>query len=110
MTTTQARLAETIETFYGAADRTSDGAMASHAFKSAVEELDSGIQRELVRGSVFCDCFSFCVDFSSGAGYSLSRDYHGAPREDERLFPCRQRAYHEAEQEGETFPPRFPSD
>ncbi|KAJ8588541.1 BAR-domain-containing protein [Rhizopogon salebrosus TDB-379] len=33
--------------FYGAADRTSDGAMASHAFKSAVEELDSGIQREL---------------------------------------------------------------
>jgi hypothetical protein len=49
MTTTQARLAETIETFYGAADRTSDGAMASHAFKSAVEELDSGIQRELVR-------------------------------------------------------------
>ncbi|OJA20087.1 hypothetical protein AZE42_02490 [Rhizopogon vesiculosus] len=47
MTTTQARLAETIEIFYGAADRTSDGAMASHAFKSAVEELDSGIQREL---------------------------------------------------------------
>jgi amphiphysin len=47
MTTTQARLAETMETFYGAADRTSDGAMASHAFKSAVEELDGGIQREL---------------------------------------------------------------
>ncbi|KAG2043319.1 hypothetical protein BDR03DRAFT_886785 [Suillus americanus] len=47
MTTTQARLAETIETFYGAADRTSDGAMASHAFTSAVEELDGGIQREL---------------------------------------------------------------
>jgi amphiphysin len=53
MTTTQARLAETMETFYGAADRTSDGAMASHAFKSAVEELDGGVQRELV-----CDtCF-----------------------------------------------------
>ncbi|KAG2342796.1 BAR-domain-containing protein [Suillus weaverae] len=47
MTTTQARLAETVETFYGAADRTSDGAMASHAFTSAVEELDGGIQREL---------------------------------------------------------------
>jgi len=50
LTATQARLAETIETFYGAADRTSDGAMASHAFKSAVEELDGGMQRELVCG------------------------------------------------------------
>ncbi|KAH7913470.1 hypothetical protein BJ138DRAFT_1146051 [Hygrophoropsis aurantiaca] len=47
MTAAQARLAETIETFYGASDRTSDGAMASHAFKSAVEDLDGGIQREL---------------------------------------------------------------
>ncbi|KAH7927540.1 BAR-domain-containing protein [Leucogyrophana mollusca] len=47
MTAAQARLAETIETFYGAADRTSDGAMAGHAFKSAVEDLDGGIQREL---------------------------------------------------------------
>jgi hypothetical protein len=54
MTTTQARLAETVETFYGAADRTSDGAMASHAFTSAVEELDSGIQRELVSDTCFC--------------------------------------------------------
>ncbi|KAF9227197.1 BAR-domain-containing protein [Gyrodon lividus] len=47
MTAAQARLAETIETFYGASDRTSDGAMAGHAFKSAVEDLDGSIQREL---------------------------------------------------------------
>ncbi|KIJ68112.1 hypothetical protein HYDPIDRAFT_173776 [Hydnomerulius pinastri MD-312] len=47
MTAAQARLAETIETFYGAADRTSDGAMAGHAFKSAVDDLDGGIQREM---------------------------------------------------------------
>ncbi|KAG2366256.1 hypothetical protein BDR07DRAFT_1470141 [Suillus spraguei] len=68
MTTTQARLAETIETFYGAADRTSDGAMASHAFKSAVEELDGGIQRELARRS-------------------LSYNHHGTPRKMNAYFP-----------------------
>lgn len=49
MTAAQARLADTIETFYSASDRTSDGAMASHAFKSAVEDLDNSIQREMVR-------------------------------------------------------------
>ena len=47
MTSAQCRLAETIQTFYGASDRTSDGAMASHAFKSAVEDMDNGVQREL---------------------------------------------------------------
>lgn len=50
MTSAQARLADTIETFYNASDRTSDGAMAGHAFKSAVEELDNSVQREMVRG------------------------------------------------------------
>ena len=52
MTSAQARLAETIEVFYGAADRTSDGAMAGHAFKSAVEDLDNSVQREMVRARV----------------------------------------------------------
>ncbi|KAL4078314.1 hypothetical protein V8B97DRAFT_1248204 [Scleroderma yunnanense] len=47
MTSAQARLAETIESFYGAADCTSDGAMAGHAFKGAVQELDTSVQREL---------------------------------------------------------------
>ncbi|KAI6134618.1 hypothetical protein EDD17DRAFT_1753547 [Pisolithus thermaeus] len=47
MTAAQARLAETIESFYGAADRTSDSAMASHAFKNAVQDLDASVQREL---------------------------------------------------------------
>lgn len=49
MTSAQARLAETIETFYGAADATSEGAMAGHAYKASVDDLDSGIARELVR-------------------------------------------------------------
>lgn len=58
MTSAQARLAESIETFYGASDRTSDGAMAGHAFKSAVEELDNSAQREMV-----------CHDFFVRTGY-----------------------------------------
>ena len=49
MTAAQARLADTIDVFYGAADKTSEGAMAAHAYKRAVEELDTGIGRELVR-------------------------------------------------------------
>lgn len=49
MSATQARLADTIDVFYGAADKTSEGAMAANAYKRSVEELDSGIGRELVR-------------------------------------------------------------
>lgn len=48
MSAAQTRIAETIETFYGAADRSSDGAMASHAYKRSVDDMDGGFQRELV--------------------------------------------------------------
>lgn len=50
MTAAQARLAGTIDTFYSAADRNSDGAMAGHAYKRSVEELDGAITREFVSG------------------------------------------------------------
>ncbi|WRT67371.1 uncharacterized protein IL334_004342 [Kwoniella shivajii] len=46
MAAAQSRIAETISLFYSA-DRTSDGAMAGHAYKSAVDELDAGVGREL---------------------------------------------------------------
>jgi amphiphysin len=49
MTAAQAKIAETIEVFYGAADRGSEGAMAGHAYKRSVDDLDSGLTRELVR-------------------------------------------------------------
>ena len=49
MSSAQLRLAETIDSFYGASERSSDSAMAAHAYKRSVEELDSGISRELVR-------------------------------------------------------------
>jgi len=48
MTATQARIADTIEIFYGAADRNSDSGMAGHAYKRSVDELDSSFTRELV--------------------------------------------------------------
>lgn len=44
----QTRLSDHVDVFYGATDRTSDGAMAAHAYKRSVEELDTGIARELV--------------------------------------------------------------
>ncbi|KAJ2931505.1 hypothetical protein H1R20_g5640, partial [Candolleomyces eurysporus] len=47
MTAAQARIAETIEVFYGTADRGSEGAMAGHAYKRSVDDLDSGLTREL---------------------------------------------------------------
>jgi hypothetical protein len=49
MSSAQLRLAETIDTFYGASDRTSESAMAANAYRRSVEELDAGIGRELVR-------------------------------------------------------------
>jgi len=46
MTAAQARLASTIDTFYGAAESGSEGAMAGHAYKRAVDDLDNSINRE----------------------------------------------------------------
>lgn len=48
MAGSQARIADTIDKFYGAADRTSEGAMAANAYKRSVDELDASISRELV--------------------------------------------------------------
>lgn len=49
MTGAQTRMADHISNFYQSADRTSEGAMASHAYKQSVTELDDVIGRELVR-------------------------------------------------------------
>lgn len=49
MASAQTRVADTIELFYTAADRTSDGALAANAYKRAVEDLDHSVTRELVR-------------------------------------------------------------
>lgn len=48
MTAAQSRLADTIEGFYGSADKASEGAMAGHAYKRSVDDLDGVVGRELV--------------------------------------------------------------
>jgi hypothetical protein len=50
MSSAQLRLAETIDTFYGASDKASHNAIAANAYKRSVEELDAGVSRELVCG------------------------------------------------------------
>ena len=62
MASAQARIAETVSLFYSA-DKASDvsstvrdnssiayiqGAMAGHAYKAAVDEMDAGVSRDLV--------------------------------------------------------------
>jgi len=47
MTAAQTRLANTIDVYYGAAGGTSDGALAAHAYKRSVDDLDAGVAREL---------------------------------------------------------------
>jgi bridging integrator 3 len=51
MTAAQVKLANTIDVYYGAADSTSDGAIAAHAYKRSVDELDGSVGRELVSSS-----------------------------------------------------------
>jgi len=51
MTSAQSRIAETLEVFYGAADRAAEGAMAGHAYKRSVDDLDTSFTRELVRSA-----------------------------------------------------------
>jgi len=46
MSSSQTRIAETISLFY-TADRASDGAMAGHAYKAAVDEMDAGVGLDL---------------------------------------------------------------
>jgi hypothetical protein len=48
MTTAQAKIGDTVDVFYGVADRNSDGAMAGHAYKRSVDDLDSSFTREMV--------------------------------------------------------------
>lgn len=53
MSAAQSRIADTIDKFYGSADRTSEGAMATTAYKRSIDELDASVNRELVRRN-FC--------------------------------------------------------
>ena len=101
MTGAQTRLADHIATFYQAADRTSDGAMASHAYKQSVVELDDVIGRELVR-VLSLTAFLCLLTNSSTAGRPVPHNDHGTSRKDECLLPHRERADRQEKQEGNT--------
>lgn len=101
MTAAQTRLADTIDMFYGAGDKTSEGAMAAHAYKRAVDDLDTGIGRELVSSipllrhlrvysprATRLDLISLapCL-LDIPLGCTLPNDGHGTTRENECVFP-----------------------
>ena len=65
MTAAQSRLADTIEAFYGSADKASDGAMAGHAYKRSVDDLDGVVGRELVSLSLPA-CWTWIHRFDVG--------------------------------------------
>jgi hypothetical protein len=93
MTAAQTRIAETLEVFYGSADRASEGAMAGHAYKRSVDDLDGGFGRELVGTSL--DALSSMLNWPPGRPLS---DYDfGTTGKDVCLFPCSKRTYHETE-------------
>ncbi len=87
MTAAQARLADTIDVFYGAADKTSESAIAAHAYKRAVEDLDTGITREMVSSKTRCLLIEALIGSAHTLGSTLPHDHHGAPWQDERVFP-----------------------
>lgn len=101
MTAAQGRIADTLETFYGAADQTSEGAMAGHAYKRSVDDLDQGIGRELVGSSMLRVIFTPGLSGVCPLGRPIPHYYHGTPGQDECVLPGHQRTYLETQQEGE---------
>ena len=65
MTAAQARIGETIDLFYGAADRSSDGALAGHSYKRCVDDLDSSFTREMVCYRLSINSLTFIINYIS---------------------------------------------
>ena len=108
MTATQGRLADTIDVFYSAADKASEGAMAAHAYKRAVDDLDTGIGRELVRPSLVIS-LCICIRKDCGTGSPVSHDRYGTIGQNERHLPRRERAHQQARTQGlQSCPPVQP--
>ena len=113
MSSAQLRLAETIDTFYGASDKASHNAIAANAYKRSVEELDAGVGRELVRGPQLPSItrllitmirVSLFLSFSS-TGCPLSHNHPRSAQQDELVFPHNKRAHLKTEQKGECRAP-----
>jgi hypothetical protein len=97
MVAAQGRIAETIDVFYGAADRTSEGAMAANAYKRSVDELDAATTREFVSSNPDFYIVRYDADRGTFTGRSISNMHLGTAGQDECLFPRYQRYDFEAE-------------
>ncbi|KAI5450131.1 BAR adaptor protein Hob3 [Naganishia albida] len=115
MSASQARIAETLELFY-TNDRTSDSAMAGHAYKSAVEELDNIVSRDLdapFRATVLEPVGKLCSYFPTvnegiakrnkkmldyDAARSKVRKLQDKPSDDSVKLPRAQQEYDEAKE------------
>ncbi|KAJ9120424.1 hypothetical protein QFC24_005381 [Naganishia onofrii] len=115
MSASQTRIAETLELFY-TADRTSDGAMAGHAYKSAVQELDNIVSRDLdapFRATVLEPVGKLCSYFPTvnegiskrnkkmldyDAARSKVRKLQDKPSDDSVKLPRAQQEYDEAKE------------
>lgn len=83
MASAQGRLADTIDIFYGSADRASEGAMAANAYKRSVDELESSVSREMVsRNETFNSSLT-----NVATGCAVQNDDTGPRGENVRLLP-----------------------
>jgi bridging integrator 3 len=48
MAASQSQLGSTLETFYGSSEQGTEGAIAAHAYKRAVTEIDAKMSSEVV--------------------------------------------------------------
>jgi len=98
MAAAQARLAETLQKFYTVHHET-EGAMAGHAYKQSADDLDSGLQKELV---CIDDSFALFLTISNKIllGNSIPHYCFGAAGKDGCDFTHHQRTHNQKEQEG----------
>jgi hypothetical protein len=95
MAAAQVRIADTIDHFYS---DSSDAAMAGHAYKRAVEEIDTETTRELVNSSPSLSLV-FAPSHTAPQGRTLPRDRARAHREAVQLLPRDQQCHLQTEQE-----------
>lgn len=113
MASAQARIAETVSLFYSA-DKASDvsltvrdnssiayiqGAMAGHAYKAAVDEMDAGVSRDLVSLALALDQMGYS---SSYIGRSIPSDSLGTGRQAQLVFRYHQLGDRSTGQKGQS--------
>ena len=104
MSSAQTRIADTIEQFYIAADRSSPGALAANAYKRAVEDLDHSITRELARAFPTLSPRGCFLTTNRFLGRAIPDNDYGTRRQTVRTLPYGNRTHQQTKQEGEQPP------